>query len=337
MITATVLLLAAIGCATAQKAPTQTVQEFTKLIDASRAECVRYPAKRQKQVRYDQSQCGAPCCTTIQQIYAMIPGNRETVRRYATADFMKTLDLCVTRENNNATDWRKIQANRLKLGNKLNSDTWNDCAAQIKLEQADCKDAKNVLCAFRQGTAFNCAEPAQFTRQAQTLSLKGDQCNVIVAFGDGRPTTSAEFNKRVQDSRRGCLTKKDPTDAQCFGENSIELLLNRFPTGVNVKGNTNAYAGLSNSIDMCVNRNDAGFIKIRIKANQVYAAGKARNDCLAQLTQDEETCKKVKSILCAYSYGVDFSCADADAQITKRRVAIPDQCSEAVRAIETSV
>ena len=124
--------------------------------------------------------------------------------------------------------------------------------------------------------------------------------------------------------------------ARCFADKNIGLLLSHFPSGINVKANARVVPGLSQSIDFCQERESEGFIKIRIKANQIYRAGRDRDECLRQLTQDEEMCRSVRRFLCSYSYGIDLSCLPADPNITRRRVAVVDQCSDAIRALETS-
>ena len=92
-----------------------------------------------------------PGLITIKQYYNVIPGGRTMVQRNAPAYFMRTLELCASREEGGSDDWRTINANRGKLGSGLQDDAWRECQTQMEQEKADCKTAKQVLCAFKQG------------------------------------------------------------------------------------------------------------------------------------------------------------------------------------------
>jgi hypothetical protein len=325
------VIIALVGLAAIVSAvPTQQLStaDFAKILEEGSRGC-----QRSVQTRFDQLQC-APA-RTVNDIYKQIPGNRETVRRYATGDFMRTLDLCAEREGGNASDWNKMTANRLKLGAEANGPVWQDCNAQITKEKVDCKNAKNLLCAFKQGTHFRCMDLNQFKRTTKTLEISGDQCNVIEAVGDGRPTDAKEFNARTTESFRGggCITRKDETDVKCFAETTVQAIMSRFPTGINPRTNAAVQPGLQQTIDSCLKEQTLGFPRLRVKANQVYKAGKERDECVKQITQDEKNCKKATAMLCQHSYGIDLRCLDQDNDIKKRTAIRVDQCQDAVNAL----
>jgi len=321
-----VLACAMVLCAWAQKRQL-TVDEFKKAVNTGATGCVR-----QKMTNFDRLQC-APA-RTVNDIYKQIPGQRETVRQFAPGDFMRTLDLCASRENNNASDWNKITANRGKLGAKFAATVWTDCESQIKVEKEDCKNAKNQLCAFANGLHFRCMDTEQQKRKAKTLDGAGnDQCNVIEALGDGRPANSKEFNDRMLESRRGCAQKKDETDVKCFSETSVQAILSHFPTGVNVRANAGAQPGLTQTMDMCSKRQQVGMGPLRARAAQTYGfATPQYTKCIAQLKTDEEDCKKAVQILCQHSYGIDMSCQQKQFE-SRNRIAPLDPCQQAMTSL----
>ena len=86
----------------------------------------------------------------------------------------------------------------------------------------------------------------------------------------------------------------------------MSIVLTRIPSGVNVRAGAAAQPGLSQTIDMCVDREKYGFVQMRNKANQVFSGAQNANErqqCQDQLRDEEEDCKRAQKMLCAYSYG----------------------------------
>lgn len=271
---------------------------------------------KQIETRYDHGECGVD---TIEKMYEKVPGNKATVNLYAPYEVKRTLALCVTRENKQSTDWNVMIANRHKLGASATSDVWTDCQTQITAERVDCKNAKNMLCAFQHGTAFECARDEQKKRTCTTIE-HGDKCNEVESLADGRPQNATEFNQRVAASRRQCAADADnrqPEDKNnqfvnqnCAADQKLSMLMTRFPTGINenrVLADAARQPGLRETVTMCKNREQTGFAQIRARSNAAQFASE-RVACQAQLTQEQTDCKTAQHLICAYSFGVDFSC-----------------------------
>lgn len=297
-----------------------TTDQFKALINKSRQDCWRNPQLKQVEKRYDLGQCGRD---TIQAMYEKIPGNKATVNLYAPYDLERTLELCVSRENKDSTDWNVITANRRRLGAAQTTSVWTDCNNQMTAEKLDCKNAKNILCGFARGTALECMEDAQKKRTCTTIE-QGDKCNAIESLTDGRPENTTEFNQRIAASRRQCSASKtkQPTDqanqfvnANCYADQKLPLLMTRFPSGMTsnaVLAPAGYYQpGLRETVAMCNSRDEVGFPKILARSWQAAYASD-RQACQAQLTQEQKDCKAAQQIICAYSYGVDYSCWKQD-------------------------
>jgi len=249
---------------------------------------------------------------------------------------MKTYELCAIRELAGApTSWTEITKNRAKVGLTLASPTWKDCDAQMKLEKEDCKNAENLLCAFRQGTEFSCANAQQLKRTTTTLE-KGDRCYMMVAYGQGRPFDKKSFTTKLASTKKNCHTDAETIENKCAQEKTFNEMFEELPEGIKwtayAKPNTDLYKIINN----CVARETYGWPNYKAQVNRVLVGAKnrdARTKCLAQVTAEQNTdCKGAAKIVCAFTYGVDFSCADED---QKRRVASATDCAAVDNAIAT--
>jgi len=320
-----------------------TPEQFKAIINRSRQSCWSRPQLKQVEKRYDNNECGRD---TIQTMYEKIPGNKAMVNLYAPYDFERTLELCASRENKDSTDWNVITANRRKLGASQNTAVWTDCQTQMTAEKVDCKNAKNVLCAFARGTALECVVDEQKKRTCTTIE-QGDKCNAIESLADGRPENATEFNQRIQASRRQCTNSrtKQPTDqanqfvnANCYADQKLPLLMTRFPTGITPNSVLAQAAypqpGLRETVTMCNNRDEVGFPKILARSWQASFAGE-RQACQAQMTQEQKDCKAVQQMICAFSYGVDYSCWRQDLK-ARQGVQQHDACERIVNDLLTN-
>jgi len=320
--------------------PALTTDGFKAIINKSRQDCWSGVQTKETETRYDRGECGLD---TIEAMYSKIPGNRQTVNLYAPYELQRTFDLCSSRENKKGTDWNVMIANRYKLGASAYTDVWNNCQTQIDQERVDCKNAKNVLCAFERGTAFECEPDDQKKRTCTTLE-QGDKCYAVESLDDGRPQNATDFNNRVAQSRRQCLTQKQPEDqynqfvnTNCYADQKISTLLTRFPPGIThdlVLAEAYPQPGLRETVTMCENREQVGFAQIQARSWAAQFANE-RTACQAQLTQEQKDCKTAQHLICAFSFGVDFSCWTQD--LTHRQgVQQHDACEQIVNDLLTN-
>lgn len=322
----------------------QTSDQFRQMITKSRQDCVSGRQAKATETRYDRGECGAD---TIEQMYVKVPGGKATVNLYAPYEFKRTLALCITRENKQGTDWNVMIANRHKLGASATTDVWTDCQTQITAERVDCKNAKNVLCAFEHGTAFECVPDAQRQRTSTTIE-HGDKCYEVEALADGRPQNATDFNQRIAASKHQCAT--NPADQQtedknnqfvnqnCAADPKMSTLMTRFPNGIDqnrVLAEANRQPGLHDTVTMCINREQAGFAQIRARSNAAQFASE-RATCQVQLTQDQTDCKTAHQLVCAFSFGVDFSCWKQVLANRQGSAAKHDPCQEIVNDLITN-
>jgi len=303
--------------------------EFKKVINKSKADC-----KRDKQPKPNIDRT-CPQKTT-ETLFAEIPGTRATVKPYAGVDLMKTYELCALRElTGKPTSWTEITKNRAKVGLTLASQTWKDCDAQMKLEKADCKSVESLLCAFSQGTEFSCANPQQLKRTSTTLE-KGDRCYMMIAYGEGRPFDKKSFTAKLAETKKNCRKNAEVIANKCAQEKTFNELFAELPEGIKWTAYAKPNTDLAKIINTCVERETYGWPNFKTKVNRVLMGPKnrdARNKCLAQVNDEQNTdCKGAAKIVCAFTYGVDFSCANEE---QKRRVASETDCRAVENAIAT--
>jgi hypothetical protein len=319
-----------------------TSDEFKAIINKSRQDCLTGRQTKANETRYDHGDCGAD---TIDTMYNKIPGNKSTVNLYASYELKRTFELCSSRDDKNGNDWNTMLANRYKLGASAYTGVWTDCQKQIDKERADCKNAKNVLCAFKRGTAFECVPDQQKKRTCTTLE-QGDECYAVEALVDGRPKNVTDFNSRVAASRRQCI---DPSQKQqadqynqfvntnCNADRRISMLLTRFPPGMTkdqVLAQAYPQPGLRETVAMCINREQVGFTPITARAWTAPFATD-RTACLAQLTKEQDDCKTAQHLICAFSFGVDFSCWKQELK-SRQGIQQHDACERIVSDVITN-
>jgi len=321
---------------------TLTSDAFRAIINKSRQDCWTNVQSKETETRYDRGECGVD---TIETMYEKTPGNKQSVDLYAPYDFQRTLDLCSSRENKQGTDWNVMIVNRYKLGASAYTEVWNDCQNQITAERVDCKNAKNVLCAFEHGTALECVFDQQKKRTCTTLE-QGDKCNAVESLADGRPQNATDFNQRVAASRRQCADPgyKQPEDqfnqfvnTNCYADQKISMLMTRFPPGISpdlVLAEAYAQPGLRETVAMCKSRDEIGFPQITARSWQAAFANE-RAACQAQLTQEQKDCKTAQHLICAFSFGVDFSCWKQDL-VHRQGVQQHDACEQIVNDVRTN-
>lgn len=318
-----VAVVTIVGCVNEQT-------EFRRLINKSRVEC-----RRAKTSRVIDSTCLGK--RSLEEIVDTIPGGRNMVRIYAGPDLMKTYDLCVSRESGGSDDWKVILSirNRIDAGATRRDEIVKECEAQIKLEKEDCAALKELVCAFSQGTDFTCAADSQKERKAATLS--SDQCFHLSAIADDRPDSLSEFNSRLRKSRSNCRQDKDTITGKCAQERTLSALMRQVPKGVNVIAKAgNARSELRLNIERCLDREEVGFAQFRWQALLTLSGTsnrELRTNCLKQIQDEIKDCKEINNIVCAFTYGIDFSCAPDE---QKRGVAADSHCTSVEQAIKTA-
>jgi len=185
----------------------------------------------------------------------------------------------------------------------------------------------------------------QKKRTCTTLE-QGDKCNAVESLADGRPQNATDFNQRVAVSRRQCADPnyKQPEDqfnqfvnTNCYADQKISILMTRFPPGISpdlVLAEAYAQPGLRETVAMCKSRDEIGFPQITARSWQAAFANE-RAACQAQLTQEQKDCKTAQHLICAFSFGVDFSCWKQD--LTHRQgVQQHDACEQIVNDVRTN-
>jgi len=113
-------------------------------------------------------------------------------------------------------------------------------------------------------------------------------------------------------------------------------LFAELPEGIKWTTYAKPNTDLAKIINNCVERETYGWPNFRAQVNRVLMGAKnrdARNKCLAQVNDEQNTdCKGAAKIVCAFTYGVDFSCANEE---QKRRVASETACTAVENAIAT--
>lgn len=302
---------------------------FKVVINKSKADCKR---DKNPKPNIDRT-CSQK---TTETLFAAIPGARATVKPYAGVDLMKTFELCASRElTGQPSSWTEITKNRAKVGLTLASQEWKDCDAQMKLEKADCQSVESLLCAFSEGTEFSCANPQQLKRTATTLE-KGDRCYMMIAYGEGRPFDKKTFTAKLAVTKKNCRQDAEVIENKCAQEKTFTELFAELPDGIKWTTYAKPNTDLAKIINNCVARETYGWPNFRAQVYRVLIGAKnrdARNKCLAQVNDEQNTdCKGAAKIVCAFTYGVDFSCADED---QKRRVASATDCTAVENAIAT--
>lgn len=345
----TTVVLVALVAVVATLVAAEDIATFRRLINKSRAECRRD--------RSPASQVRATCAPppdprtgrsplrdiTTGELLDQIPGGLTTVKQYSAGrarfDLYKTATLCEERESEDgAKSWKNIDKTaRVEMRLTPRTEVYSECQAQMEREKRDCADIKNILCAFKNHQAFECAPDNQRDREAGTID-ETDQCFAFAFFNYGRPTTLKDFRARQRSSKLNCRRDKDMIEMRCGRKDeTLQQIVASLP-------NDRAYSfdrdivvakmpEIQAGLDDCLLIERYGYAKLRVKANQELRGvqnADQRRRCLATLADDQtDRCKQVNDVMCAYSYGTDLSCKPEAQSLTRES----DACAPVIAAI----